>query len=349
MAHQGFNNRRYGLSLFLRRVVLFFCPFLLLLFAYLCADPFKVIWQYDNYYPGGMAGGVSLNPGYVATQTYLRYRSKQHYDSFIMGNSRSIYYSVTDWGLQLPVGSRCYHYDAAAESLLGIWQKLSFIESRGDSIRNLLLVVDSDLLSKTDCDHWHLCEAPPALTRYKNLLSFHWYNLKTFLTPRFLFAYTDYQFSHSLKPYMLENNLLTEDMFAYDPLTNECDFKPLEERIQSGSYYDDRHISVFDGCQYPDSTSPVVIHHPQQLLLDSIVSLTTRHHTFVQVIVSPLYNQIRLHPSDKSRLQTLFGIGNVFDFSGPNEWNKDYHNYYETSHYRPHVARAILDSIKKDL
>ena len=52
-----------------------------------------------------------------------------------------------------------------------------------------------------------------------------------------------------------------------------------------------------------------------------------------------------LYPEDEKALRAIFGDDCVFNFSGINKWTTDYHNYYEVSHYRPHVASEIMDSI----
>ena len=333
---------------FAKLLAWFALPFAALLLFYVCADPFKVVWNYESYYPQQVAGGVSLNPAHVATQNFLLHNPAEGYDSFILGNSRSIYYPIAAWQRHLPEGSRCYHYDAANESLKGLWQKLQFIASHGrkeGALRNVLMVVDAGLLEKVECDHWHLCETPPALTGYRNLVPFHWYNLKTFITPTFLLAYVDYSLFHRLRPYMLRKSLMTEDMFVYDARCNECDFVPLEQEIAEGTYYTEQRKRVFEGVQFPDSVSPVVIGARQYELLDSIRAILARHGTSTQIVVSPLYNQIRLNPADLRCLEQLFGADHVTDFSGPNAWNSDFHNYYEASHYRPSVAIAVLDSV----
>ena len=330
---------------FAKLLAWFISPLVMLLACYVAADPFKVVWNYETFYPERVAGGVSLNPAHVATQNDRRLQPRMGYDSFILGNSRSIYYPVAQWQRHLPEGARCYHYDAANESLLGLWQKLQFVERQGGELRNVLMVVDAGLLEKTDCDHWHLCETPPALTGYRNLVSFHWYNLKTFVTPTFLLAYADYRLTGQLRPYMLRKSLLTDDMFVYDATSNECSFAPLEQQIADGIYYTQERLRVFDGVQHPDSVSPAVIGPRQHEMLDSISVLLARHAASVQVVVSPLYNQIRLNPTDLRTLCDLFGPDHVHDFSGPNAWNADCHNYYEASHYRPSVAVALMDSV----
>lgn len=330
---------------FLRLLTIFASPFVVLLTLYLLLDPFKVIWSYDSYYPTNVAGGVSLNPGYVATQNFRQRVESEHYDSFILGNSRSIYYPIAAWKEMIGDESKCYHFDAAAESLLGIWQKLRFIERTGCKIRHLLWIADAGLLAKTDCEHWHLCEAAPALTDYRNALYFNWYNLKAFINPKFLTAYVDFLCFHQFRPYMLQENLLTEDIFCYDAIGNECDFRPLEQLIAEGNYYTPERMKVFEGRQFPDSISPRVIGAEQRVLLDSISSLLLRQKTEAQIIISPLFDQIRLNPQDIAVLSEYFGKEHVHDFSGPNEWNSDYKNYYEASHYRRPVAIDILRKI----
>ena len=58
-----------------------------------------------------------------------------------------------------------------------------------------------------------------------------------------------------------------------------------------------------------------------------------------------MYDQKKLNIEDLSILNALFGKENVFDFSGINQITNNLYNYYETSHYRPHVAKKIIDEI----
>ncbi len=340
------DTQKTALLTFARRLLWAALPLFLLGLIYLCIDPFKVVWHYDNFYPTQTSGGIALNPGYVATQTYRHQQAQQHYNAFIFGNSRSIYYPVAQW--RECVGDpqmQPFHFDAAAESLMGLWLKVQFIDRQGGELRHALIVTDVSMLGKLDCDHWHLCETPPALCSYQNAVNFYWYNFRAFLNPEYFIALTDYSLFHQLRPYMLRNHLLSEDMFRYDSIANECDFLPMEQAIAQGWYYTPERIALFQGQQYPDSVSPSCIGQPHLALLDSIASVFLRHQTQCHIIISPLYNQIRIHPSDLEALRQRFGSSQVHDFSGPNAWNADYHNYYETSHYRTHVASALLDSI----
>ena len=334
---------------FIKTLVLFSLPFVLLLAIYIATDPFKVVWSYSNYYPTGKSDGISLNPSHVGTQNYLHRQAQEHYNAFIFGNSRSVYYPVSEWQKHLPAGSKCYHFDAAAESLQGIWDKIRMIDSKGDTLQQVLFVCDADLLSRIQSPHWHLCESDPALTGYRNWASFHWYNLRAFLNVKYMCALLDYRLFHTLRPYMLENSMLSEDMFNYNPISNECDFQPMEQQIASGTYYTPQRISLFQGAQFPDSVSAPVLKAQHLALLDSIAGTFRRHHTQCHIIISPLYNQIKLNSADVQALQQRFGTENVHNFSGPNKWNADFHNYFETSHYRTHVAVEVLNQIFTDI
>jgi hypothetical protein len=47
-------------------------------------------------------------------------------------------------------------------------------------------------------------------------------------------------------------------------------------------------------------------------------------------------------------LQTIFGANTIYDYSGINNYTNKVENYYETSHYRPHVGEAIMSEIYID-
>ena len=70
-----------------------------------------------------------------------------------------------------------------------------------------------------------------------------------------------------------------------------------------------------------------------------------RKGTNCHVVVSPLYDQVRLNPSDLAALEDIFGAERVHDYSGVNAITADRHNYYEPYHYRPTVARHIMQEI----
>ena len=332
---------------FVLHIITLCIPLFVLLGVYLVCDPFKVIGDYTSFYPAKQAGGgVSLNPGYVGCEVWKKQHNSLDYNAYIFGNSRSIYYKIDDWAATLPDGCSAMHFDAAAETLLGIQRKVNYIDRNGGRLEHALFVVDEGLLRATQSNEDnHLTILAPQLASWAGKMQFHWVNFRTFITPKFLYAYLDYNLTGKLKPYMTRQSLLNEDMFAYDVRRNEMDFEIMEQYIAEGTYYDERRCKVFEGVQFPDSVSPIAIGSEQRELLQEIRETLGRHHTTATWIISPLYNQIKINPADIVTLREIFGEENVLDYSGPNQWNTDYHNYYEASHYRPHVAAEILRTL----
>jgi hypothetical protein len=83
----------------------------------------------------------------------------------------------------------------------------------------------------------------------------------------------------------------------------------------------------------------------QMQMLSNIRQLLMKHHTNYRIVINPLYNQVEMSPGDLKVLHGMFVQDNVYDFSGINKLTQSYTNYYETSHYRPHVAREIMNII----
>ena len=325
---------------FLKYCLLFSLPFGLLIVWYVLLDPFKVIWQYEVYYePGDFVG---INRGYVSTMHYVNHKDIYHFDSFVFGNSRSIAFYEEEWRKYLSKSSVCYHFDESGGSVGGIFYKIRYINKNG-YLKNALLVVDYQLLSRNE-QNGHLSFLPPILKDYQNIFAFHRENFSAFYDLEFLRAFIDYKFSHVYKPYM--GNLILkspEDKRNYNPVNNErLSWWRNEESIKRGEYYDEDYIKIFEGKQFPDSVANVVINEERTEMLKAIKEIFNQQNTNYKIVISPLYNQIKLNPIDLQTLYDVFGKDNVFDFSGVNQWNKDYHNYYEDSHYRPCVANEIM-------
>ena len=80
-------------------------------------------------------------------------------------------------------------------------------------------------------------------------------------------------------------------------------------------------------------------------MLQQIATILKKRHCSYKIVLSPIYNQLKLANTDMAYIKQLFGSENIYDFSGINAITNNYTNYYEDSHYRHKVARQILDSI----
>ena len=127
---------------------------------------------------------------------------------------------------------------------------------------------------------------------------------------------------------------------------NELYLEGIEQAIASNS---DSFYKVRGPMFYKRDTtlqySKPAIGQQQMKMLANIKQILAANHASYKFVINPLYDQKKLNPGDLTYLKELFGADNVFDFSGINEFTQDYHNYYETSHYRPLVADKIMDSI----
>lgn len=324
---------------FIKNTFLFCWPFWGIVIIYIVTDVFKVIYHYNPYHD--LSYCVVVNRAYASTMTYINQNPIYKYDSFILGNSRSMFYEVDTWKQYLPKGSKCMHFDENGGSISGVCDKIIFIDKTGGHINNALLVVDHDLLSCLEQTTGYLFIAPPVLKGYSNVIDFHWQHFKAFLTPEFLLALIDYKTFGEYRPYM-KNYITRGHRNTYIPEYNEFHWTASEKEIAEGVYYDAEHMKVFENVQKPGTFSSEILGSQEIDYLRKMKKVFDKHHTSYKIVVSPLYDQIKLNTSTLRILCDIFGEEHIYDFSGVNKWNKDYHNYYENSHYRPNVSAEIM-------
>lgn len=325
---------------FLIRILALVIPFAVILALYVVIDPHKAFRHYDQYYlPSDF---TEINRGYASTCMYDNNYKKYHYDSFIFGNSRSLIYNVDEWKKYIPSESSCFHFDCSGGCVEDLYRKVKYINEHGEHISNALFVVDSRLLSRTFF-HGMPYLIAPQLVDYDNYVEFQCEHIKAFMHPYFLASYSVYYFLHDYKEFMAGYVLKYHK--SVNPVTNEIKYSDQDSLIQIGEYYTPEFVKIFNNVQYPDSISPISLNDERKELLSSMNDILKMHNTNFKIIISPSFDQIHINPNDLEFLKVTFGNENVFDFSGPNKWNADYHNYYETTHYRPNVAYDIMQII----
>jgi hypothetical protein len=327
---------------YLRKIAFFFSPLFAVLLLYVIMDPFKVLRDYEVYYTSGKADYVVLNRGYVSTETFMRQHAREQYDSFIFGNSRSLFWQVRDWKPFLHEGASCFHMDGSDESLYNLHRKVRYMDAQGVRIRHALFVVDFSLLGRAEPQTGHLTATPPRLTGYRNVASFHGAFLLSYLDPHFLLAYYDFTVFGTYRDYMRDHNVLNAEPMTYDVGTNEIRYPQFEEAIAAGTYYAGKRRSLFFERREHTPSSPACLGREHLRLLTEIRDILHRQGSVLHIVISPLYNQRALHSRDLARLEEVFGKESVHDYSGVNAITEDYRNYYELSHYRPHVAARIM-------
>lgn len=333
----------------LKFVLELFIPVILLVLYYIIADPYKIIWHYDAFFPEVGTSYVGLDHDYVSVATFDNYNDSLHYNSFIFGNSRSRYYQVEDWKKHLDSTAVCYHMDASNETLEGIYLKMKYVSERAP-IENCLLVLDTYILPETKTRRDNLIFFPaPQTTPERDNLKFWIIGFKSFLSPKFLYSYTKLLLLGQVSKEAAEEGVFDVAVRHYDYRWNETTWPEKEKAIANGSYYQGKVLDFFK--ERPDTVTyaPQCVFGEQELLLKSIADILKTTHADYKVIISPGYDQLKLCKNDYYVLCNIFEAERINDYSGKNTFTEDYHNYYDISHYRPFVASEILNSLYKEI
>jgi hypothetical protein len=315
-------------------------PFLFLIFIYIIKDPFKVLYKYNIYVSTKPEASVLLNKDIISTETFLSNYKKYNYDSYIFGNSRSMFYTINEWEKHIHA-SQCFHFDAHSETLFGVEKKVELIHNKNCNIKNALFVWDVSLLQVTTNSEGHLYMKDPNLSG-ENAIAFQLDNFKDYIDLDFIKEYIPFVFFKKIYP---DTRVFLANATEYNPVTNEISWSN-EQKIEKNKdeYYNAR-MNIFYRRDSIQQYSPQVIQKDQKDLLLKIKKILDHDQTNYRIVISPLYDQKKLDTTDLEYLYNLFGKENVYDFSGINDITKSIYNYYEASHYRSTVASRIIDSI----
>ncbi|HEX2618393.1 MAG TPA: hypothetical protein VHL57_12675 [Flavobacteriales bacterium] len=327
---------------FCLRCLLFLSPLLVLVVLYFVCDPFRVLYPHVE---DGSSWIVVRNKDVYSTQRYIAGRAEHHYDAFIFGSSRTLAYRVKDWRTHLPADRHPFVFDAHGESLYGIDAKVRYIDRAGDPLRDALVVIEprttfAPMRNKTE----QMNIKHPALTG-ESRLAFHKVFIRAWFTKLFFWKYLDYQLFHVHRPYM--DDLLTfSGNNAFDPVTAER-LMPIEEEIvrDPDAYYARRAKDFYARDTTVQHYAPRSIKPEHEAALREIRRVFAAKGTDFRIIISPTYDQLAIDRNDLALLQAIFGADRVFDRSGINDITRDKRNYIESSHYRFHVGRRILNEI----
>ncbi len=325
---------------FFKKLLIFGSPLVLLVVAYLVFDPFQVVYTYDAYPDDFMK---SLNRDRISTQVFLNNKDKYNYESFTFGSSRSSVFYTEDWSKHIN-DSIPYHFDASCETISGIANKMKFINEKGSKIKNALIVIDigtfeyeQDTLGAIFVQDHRATE----LSWYKYHLIF----LNSYFSNGFFVRYFDQKTFGKFRPYM--SGFLEHRNITYTPVNNNFIFTSYEEDIKKMG--EEKYFAqpLFYKRDSVEKINKPIIKAYQLKFLTQIQSELSKNSTKYKIIIGPMYNQLKFNPKDLELLEKYFGKENLFDFSGVNEFTIDTRNYYEIYHYRPQVAKEIMNRIYK--
>lgn len=335
-------DRKAPVAAFLLRAALFASPLLLVLGAYLVLDPFRVLREYDDPSQGSI---VDLNKDHVGTRTYLRRYEAERYDAFLFGSSRTLGFRIEDWSRHLSPGSVPFAFDANQESLYGIGRKVRLIDSLGGTLRYALIIVDPlNTFAPWGNSEGHLFMKDPVLSG-ESAWTFQKTFVRAWFSRHFFVKYLDHRITGARRAYM-SGALVFDGRNRYDPVSMER-LMPVEAVIQADP---DRYYREHAGLFPARDTSaqqyyPAMLGPDHRRGLEEIAAILHRHGTRVDVIVAPLYDQRAIAPEDLEQLREVFGAAHTYDRSGINTITRDVRNYIESSHFRAHVGRQLMDEV----
>lgn len=307
--------------------------------VFLFYDPFKVIREYDNY------SGYSINLEYVTMSGFDNKYHKERYDSFIFGSSRVLGFKAGSWQKYLKQDSPIYIFSAYYENLTGIYNKIKYLDSLGVPIKNSIVLIDPDLTFE-DVDY----ESKGFFAvKHPDVSSNTWLHFYlAHISAYFTFSYQKQMYSEliGLTKEPTQSGVIRDIDKVFDPLTNEFSCPNVDSYIEQLDLSDPFFTNVY---RFPTILDENIIKE-QKIQLDSrkileeIKEIFMKHKTEFKVVISPLYSQIRFNKSDMDVLYDVFGE-NLYDFSGRNFITASKYNYFEYSHYRPHVGDSILSLI----
>jgi len=320
-------------------------PLLGILLVYIITDPFKVLrtYHFDNYYNWQywelnreLAGVSNLEE---------RLHKNEIPDSYIFGNSRSLVFRCPAWADVLHDGAKPYHFDAATESLFGVYRKVKFLDHNDIKIRNALLVCDVSLLSKTVNDHDVTHMKHPDISgesEYAYQTNF----IKGYFTSFFFLKQMDYLLFKKVRSYMKDIFAIEHGYIRTEPFLNDYIYQKYDSMlaVDSSGYYVFKADVFYERPSQQEMSEPV-IGSKQITMLKDIKAVFDKDKTRFKMVISPLYDQKKINEADVKVLKGIFGENAVYDYSGQNDITYSRSHYYESSHFKPYIANRILTEI----
>lgn len=325
---------------FIKQVLIFSAILLTPLILYFLFDPFKVL--YKN--PDSTKAFVITNRDFFSTEVYLKNRNRINYTSFIFGSSRSLAYQPLTWQKYLGKDDIPFAFDAASESIYGIYKKIRLLDSLHARLSNVLIILCKDVsFANTWNSRGFLFIKHPALSG-ESMIDFQLEFIKAYFDPKFLFSYYMYRILNRYEPFM--HGYILNYKTGYDTVTNGIRYGYIAKQNTKipAEYLNNSAFTPRNG----ERTDTVKrINADQVYMLNEIKRILEKNRTNYKIVLSPLYEQMKYKKEDFLILKNLFGK-NLYDFSGKNRLTDSVINYYsDASHYKPIVGDTIFSIIYK--
>ncbi len=322
---------------FIKRVIIFGIPVVLLVISYFLFDPFHVLQSYDQY---GSNYLKTFNRNRMSTELFLINNPKYKFKSFVFGSSRSSAFRTQTWAKFINDPTP-YHFDSFNDNISGIRGKMEFINKQGNKLENVLLVFDKDTFSEQFEESNSIVHHKDYRWTDENIISYQLKFFKAYFMKQYFVHFLDLKMNNTYRPAMEE---FFKFKYYYEAPFNNFLFPDNEKQIKSDSLNYYKKPEFLNRNQNPKSLDSMIkTHHVADLI--AVKKLLVKNKSNYKVVFSPIFDQRSLNARDKKWLISLFGEDKFFDYSGKNKFTNDISNYYEPSHFTPRVGEGILSEI----
>lgn len=327
----------------LKALPLVIIPLALITLLYWVLDPFGSLRLYDNFYDTDYC----YNRGMISVRMLKKNIEEGYkYNSFLLGSSMSLYYPAEYWEKKLGSGAKAIHFDSSAQSITTLRRSVEYIDKSGLPIDNVLIILaaaglrweeDNASLPLITPPEWQMdWKYPQLLFQYRMYRNFYDRQFLRVYLPFRLFGKTfgiegkidmektpiDFVAKYNEPRYSIAENIIAK---------NPADFYKHQPRIIG---------NISDTARYEDMLSEV-----KKADLLRIKEILDKHNTNYFIIVSPNPQLKDISKADEAWMRQTFG-NRFYDFVRPMaEIAVREDTYYDGFHYRPHVAKMIIDSI----
>lgn len=320
-------------------------PVAILLIVYLVTDPFKTLKSFSLEYFD------TTNRDYLSSELYLLNSKTITYDSFIFGSSRCCGINSYHWKHYLPEGSNQFVFQAWSETLTGIYQKVTYLDRTGTPIRNALIVLD---IPGSFAEQ----QLPTSALAMKD-----WR-----ISGQSQFVYQIRLFNNFLqKPSVwiesVRKRIANETPNPnFDTVSNDWDYTNKSRELtiipKRDSLCNSSRLSKMTTMKqirdYQGETQTIsksLINSNFEEILTEIKYIFEANGTNYKIAISPAIWQLNssINPEDLSILVSIFGEGNIFDFSGRNIITEDANNFTDSGHFGLRAGWIMIEKMFGEL
>lgn len=334
--------RKSVIGFILKSAVYWIIPMAVMVIFFITADPLRVLRWHSDF----MEGGFLPNKGSVTVKQFNHQKMDKKYDSFIIGSSITINHWIDDWKEHLPAGANPYHFDFSEMSPENVARSLEYL-SKQTEIKNVLYLLEPYVLERNDEGFILPYSTPPDIHPnlfYRIYLTYRFFN--SFYRQSVLSALISGYFFHT-NPEGVFHIFWHKSIEYYNGNINEE--RALKEDSRLDSLYD---ISLSNNYGWENNHAeisgkfePIRMNDDFKSYFDRIADVLNNYNINYYVVMAPSRLNRMITPSDEAYFYELFGdrFINLY-FERETLSNNDY-LWYTWDHYRPRIAKEIMNRI----